>query len=371
VNPVHPWAIRRVVPTILPALAAGAGWALTAGLALAMSGLRLPSYRQRVLSAVLSSVATLVVAASVARVTLPLVAHVERRGLYDQLADVAASLPENAVLLFGQSSIGDRLTQPMEMVFGLPSFVLQNTGAIQSESPVTDHLIRSAMRQSRPVYYVLIDGDVTWRPRQWRFDSAGTWRLSMPALRYALEPPPSAADVGEAVWVLDLYRVLPVEEMGPWAEVIRIEAGGGSAPYLYLGFHNWETDGDGVPFRWTTGDAVVAIPWPQWMPESYGSFCLLLDISGWRPDIVPDTRLIVEVEGVRFHNAPLDRERGRHTIAIPIQAIDNVRLDELEIRLHGNNWVPDEMSESTDARRLGILFYRLEIRDVDACPVDP
>jgi hypothetical protein len=371
VNPVHPWAIRRVVPVILPALAAGAGWTLTAGLTLALGELHLPVYRQRALSAGLSSVATLVIAASVARATLPLVTHVERRGLYDQLAEVAASLPEDAVLLFDQSSIGDRLTQPMEMVFGLPSFVLQNTGAVQSESPVTDHLIRSAMRQGRPVYYVLIDGDATWRPRQWRFDSAGTWRLSMPALRYALGQPPGAADVGEAGWVLDLYHVLPVEEMGPWVDVTRVEAGGGSAPYFYLGFYNWETDGDGVPFRWTTGDAVVAIPWPQRMSRSYGSFCLLLDISGWRPDVVPDGRLIVEVEGVRFYDAPLDRERGRYTVAIPIYAVDNVRLDDLEIRLHGDSWDPGQISESTDTRRLGVMFYGLEILDFDACPVDP
>jgi hypothetical protein len=372
VMPVHPWAIRRAVPVILPALAAGAGWSLTSGLALAIESLdHLSIQWQRALSIGLSCAATLAVTISLANATMPLATYAERRGLYDQLAAVASSLPDNAMLLFGQSPTGDRLTQPMEMIFGLPSFVLQDSGAVQSDSPVTEHLVRSAMRQGRPVYYVLTDGNATWRPRHWRFESAGAWRLSMPVLRYALGRPPNTDDVAEATWILDLYRVLPKTEVGFWGDVTRVEAGVGSAPYLYLGFYGWEIDNEGIPFRWTTGDAVVTIPWLQWMSKSYGDLCLLLDISAWRPGAVPDGRLIVEVEGMRFYDAPLDRERGRYTVAIPVRAIDNVRLDDLEIRLHSDSWDLGQISGPANARRLGFMFYGLEIRDLDACPVDP
>ncbi|MBC7238125.1 MAG: hypothetical protein H5T69_19955, partial [Chloroflexi bacterium] len=146
VMPVHPWAIRRAVPIVLPALAAGAGWLLADGLPTLWQRVRRGDFTAftRRFGPALCAVTTAAVAWSAIKPMLPFLTYVERQGLYTQLASWADSLPEDAVLLFGQGPVAERLTQAMEMIFGRPSFVLQDTGALRSESPVTDHLVRSA-----------------------------------------------------------------------------------------------------------------------------------------------------------------------------------------------------------------------------------
>ncbi|MBC7236545.1 MAG: hypothetical protein H5T69_11965, partial [Chloroflexi bacterium] len=244
---------------------------------------------------------------------------------------------------------------------------LQDTGALRSESPVTDHLVRSALRQGRPVYYVLIDGNSTWRPYQWRFESVDARRFAVPTLRYAMGRPPSIEDVAEGSWIADVYRVQALGKMSGPQDVLDIPAGQGGSPYLYMGFYNWEMDARGELFRWTDGDARVTVPWPHTMREDYGDLCLRLDVSGWRPAGIRDAHLIVEVEGVRFYDAMLNRAAERQSIEIPVRAISNKSLRDLEIRLYSDSWNLGILKGEAESRRLGIMFYGLRIAPLKRC----
>ena len=372
VTPAHPWAMRRLVPIVMPALALCAAALLTEGLArMHLDSLPLPLQRIQKWAAPPVAILALVLQTfALGQRSYPLLHHREREGLWDQIVALESRFAPGALLLFDDGPIGKRLTQSMELIFGHPSFVLQGTEVIHSDSPVVDRLIGSAMARQCPVYFVLTDGDVSWRPEQWQLLGEGAQRFDMPVLRYAWGRPPVVADIARHVFWADIYRVLPAEQGATKAmpsEGLAVPVGAGSYPYLRSGFHGREEAEDGSVFRWTKGEALITVPWPQPDPAAPADFCLRLDISTWRPAEEGSLSLIMEAEGIELFDQTLDKAGGRQTLEILARSIENRNSPDLEIKLISDTWNAAEFTDQRDQRELGLVFFGMRLSPLDQC----
>ena len=216
-----------------------------------------------------------------------------------------------------------------------------------------DSVLRvKAIDTERRVFLVIPDGTIKWWPEDWDLVYAGSERIDMPVLAQTWGRPPGAEDIFQQTFVLDLYEI--VSPASPanltlLGEDGSVPIGEGSYPYLREGFHPLEVPAGGRPFRWTTGDSLISLPWDQETLD----LTLWLDISGGRPQDVERTRITVFVEGERVLRRYLPKDFEVHRIEIPIEGLPNVGSRDLEIRLAARTWQPG----GEDPRTLGVMLY--------------
>jgi hypothetical protein len=377
VNPIHPWAMRRLVPAIMPALALCAAAAIVRGVSwvatqahpwLDRAGLPVIG---RIAEVICSIVLLLGLAFGIGQRTAPLVAHYEMQGMWSQLSSLAARFPVGSVLLLDDSSAGWWLSAPLETLFGLPSFVLQDTEALCNDSPVVDRLIRSALAQGRSVFFVVTGEGATWRSDQWQLVSQFGQRFDVPALQYSRGRPPNANDLIHLTYSVDAYRVLPPEKLQASMDRLQIPMGVGSYPYLTTGFYTVESTPEGEVFRWTQDEALIVLPWPAEDTADPANFCLKIELSGWRPEGEPTAHLVLKAEGIPLLEEDLDSQAWRTVLQISGRDIENLNRAELELSLQSNIWNAATFSGGGDQRDLGIVLYGLEIQPGQACGPEP
>lgn len=366
VYPIHPWAMRRLVPVVMPAMAMTAVSLFTAIEPL-VRWERLARFGNRLRQAVawLFVVGVLLLACAIGQRSVPILFHRERAGLWAQLQTVAEQFPADAVLLFDNGA-SQGLTQAMELLFGRVSLVIQRTPAPDGESEV-DTLIEAALEQDRPVYLIITNGDLAWWPERWQLVSEGAFRIEMPVLRQPVGRLPAAEDVTVQTLWLDTYQVKPRTDSGrteDLSEPIHIPVGSGNYPYLRDGFHHWYADADGNIMRWTDGDAMIVTPWPDANPESPADFCIKVDLAGGRPQNEPPARLTVVAEGVELLDEQLSKAFVPQTFTIPARSIENGKEPQLEIQLISTTW---DASSIGDDRILGVLFYGMQVLPFEQC----
>ncbi len=368
VYPIHPWAMRRLVPVVMPALA------VTTVSILTVVDFRPASARPR--GAILRKwglaglsvfcIASLAIA--IGWRSLPILFHRERAGLWRQLESMTNELPSNAVLLFDNGNVSQGLTQAMELIFDRVSLVIQQNPSPDRDSEV-DTLIETALDQERPVYLVVTNGDLAWWPERWRFVHVGGRQIETPVLHQPTGRLPDSQDMITHTLGLDIYRIEPridSEESAGWDESVAISAGFGSYPYLREGFYQWNLTAEGKVTRWTDGKAVIMTPWPDVNVESAASFCIAIELAGGRPVEESPVRLVVMVEGVEAFNEELDRSFAPDTLWIPARAVENEKDLQLEIQLVSTTW---DASSVGDDRVLGVLFYNMQVLPFEQCPV--
>ena len=358
----QPWAIRRLVPLILPVFALGSGALLTSGLGHA---LKHTGGAGRAWIGIFAAGCLLGQLFLEARVTLPLLFHRELRGYAAQLHAIAGRLPADAVLLFDNGLTAQGLPQAFELVFGRPALALQRTPSGGDEAAL-DVLIEKALSEKRPVYFVATDGNLAWWPEKWHFTSRGLQSIDTVVLRPPYGRAPGAEDVVARAFTMDLYEIQP-RTTGQPAATLTVAADTGSYPFLRSGFYSWDHGADGKTARWTDGDATVALPWPSADPNQNIDFCLQMDIAGGRPVTEPPARLTIEAEGVTVFNDELSMDFAAREIRIPARQIRNLHLDELELRLVSTTW---NAASAGDNRVLGVFFYGLRLLPLAACATD-
>ncbi|MBN1400568.1 MAG: hypothetical protein JXA74_07010 [Anaerolineae bacterium] len=371
VAPVHPWAMRRLVPIVMPALALGASHAIVRGAAWIRA--HLDQSRARGVARCVYPLAALLVlvqAFTIGQRAWPLLRHHEYAGMWSQLEAFAGRFPPGAVLLFDDGEIGWKLAPTMEMVFDLPSFVLQDREAIRSDSPVTDRLIQSAFAGERQVFFIVTDDGSNWRPPQWHLEGQFLEQVEVPVLRHPTGRPPNATDLAQLVFTLDVYQVLPVVEAQSHTAVqsVSVRMGPGSYPHLTSGFYAVETTPEGDSFRWTQDEALIVLPWPGEDTAEPADFCLKVDLSGWRPEGERVAHLVLEAEGIPLLEQDLDPQARWAKLEVSGRDIENVNLDDLELSLQSNTWNAAAFSNGADERDLGIVLYGLELIPGQACP---
>ncbi len=364
VNPVQPWGMRRLMPAIMPALAVGTavgivGLASYAGRLLALQRLE----GARFLRAALAFVAVLLVAAITAgltRISMPLWQHQELRGFYSSAQAVADSLPSNAVLLFDDGLVGERLTQVFEFVFGRPSLSIRLAEVPATHSEL-DALIQAAHEQGRPVFLALTGGDLAWWPDKWQLKSAGVKEIQTATVRQVRGRPPNASDVANVNFRMELYEVLPASQAASVTTLpMDVPIGEGSYTFLREGFKPWSLDADGKETRWTNGDALAVVPWPG-AAGAPAEACLELTVAGGRTAADEPAMLTVNAEERQLYAGQLPSGFGPQLLKLPIRDVQNHGLDGLELRLKSNTWRPN------DGEELGVLVEDIELLPLAAC----
>jgi len=362
VTPVQPWAMRRLVPAVIPALALGGGALLAEGLGIlrrlagSVPAIKVAtSASYGLLGLVLASQGLLV-----GQRTAPILLHREAEGFYAQLQAFAQTLPEGAVVFFDNGDVGRRLPQAMELAFQYPSVSVMSLASQESQD-LLNHLTESARADGRRVFLVVTNGDLMGWPEGWDLVPQGLQTIDTPILMSTEDRIPDAKDVLNRRLSLDVYEVLPHEDAPALAQALDVPLGPGSYPYLQAGFSWWEQDAAGNYTRWTTGDGLVTIPWPGPTTDDPASFCLTLQVAGGRSDGSQPAQLVVEAEGIELARQELPPGFDPNSVRVIVQGLRNEGDLALEIRLRSDTWLPDSQ------RELGVLLSDLQVTPLEQC----
>ncbi len=359
VTQVHPWAIRRFVPFILPTLMMGIGFALERVWAVIRSAIeggirfwRWPAYGASLLCVGVAG-------AFVGRVTWPFVTYQETAGLWAQMEELAALYPPGAIVIYDNGPMGQRLPQVMEQVLG-PSAIayLEPPGPL--EIARLEGAIKAARGQGRRVFMNVVDGDLMWDSQEYGMESYDAYVVEAPRVRYEHIPPPTEASIATMRFLVDIYEIVPREELtllqGP---VMPIPVGQGSYSYLKEGFFSAEVDAKGRPFRWTSDEAHIVVPAP--VSVSAPSVGLALDLGAWRPSGAGETVVTVEVQGRTVLEVRVEHVVEPQRFEVTLEDALAPDQKSLEIVLRTSTWRPADYGME-DTRELGAIFYGATLR---------
>jgi hypothetical protein len=370
VAPLHPWAMRRLVPMVFPALACSIAGLLTApsgylGKQPVSKGLSKAWYR---VAAVLGIGVLLIQVLALGRISYPLLWHEELRGYWQQLQAAAGSLPQGAVLLFGSGDDGAHVMQALDLLFGHPSFTLSQDLAAATP-PELNEVIKNAYAQGRRVFLVQTGDHLHWYPADYQLVGVGEHNIQTTILRPASGRPPEANDIVPRTFRFDIYEVLPKtassDTMAVTNTPLAFSAGAGGYPYLRAGFYGWDMGANGQIARWTDGNGLMIVPWPDSDRTSPASFCLNLKVAGGRPESESSVKLQVVAEDRPIFEQTLNRSFEPEQLFIPVEALANHNQPQLEIRLDSTTWQPEGNGEGS--RHLGVLFYGLQLLRIEEC----
>ncbi|GEM_PF-1709779 len=345
VTPVQPWAMRRMVPLVMPALALFTAYAV----------LSLPKLRWH-----LERVAQAVVIGGLLfaflRVDRPFLYHVEYQGSLDQLALLAAQFEPEALILFDNGDPSQHVTQPLAYLFHRQVFVLQRE---RPDTTFLRRLLEATDAEGKPMYLALSSGVLEWHPPDIRFESLGDFTLQVPIAERSTQHVPR--QVVPLSYRLDLYRIIPSQttpgEVSP-PPATSVEMGPGEYPYLRGGFYGWETMPEGATFRWTNGLGRIVLSRP-----SMGDLNLNLSVASGRPSLAQPAQLSVWVNGVSVGERTLAQGYTFETWSLTVPEDDLPATSEVEIELRSDTWVPQAIGYSEDSRELGVMVDRVEIGD--------
>lgn len=363
VTTMHPWAMRRLVPVVLPCLILGAAAIPTTILELAWN----PALRCKSRSAVLFITSAIVTAAfgwALVQKSLPFLNHRERAGTFQALRQFAAGLPEKSLLLFDDNTSSQQLTAVMEIVFGRQSLVLYDNDT-DGTLPMVDRTIASALAAGYKVFYVETGPDSSdWKPEEWVISPYMSQALVTLATAQVWGRPPAASDLYPQVLFLEAYEVMADQSVDAKAE-IDIPVSDGDYAYLRDGFHQMEVDASGRIFRWTDGLGTLRLAWPG-NTDAQASFCLVLQLSGGRPEGEQPAQLVVSVERSNVLSEILPADFGVYTLKIPVKTI-NTGAPELEIELISTSFQVNDSLATASTRSLGVMFYGASLQRESTC----
>ena len=366
VTPIHPWAARRLVPVIMPAMAIGIGAFFQA----LLGEVWLPKMRPVVARAWRWVGMPLIGALLLGQIVLigqrsyPILWHRERQGFWEQFEQFVQSLPDEAVLLFDSGPVSQGITQPLELLFGRPSAVIYDTMSDASDLKMADQVVEAALAQQRPVFFIATGAEGGWLPTRWELAGQGARWIDMPILAQTWGRLPGAEDILRQRLQLDIYQVLAPTRDGraldlPW----EIPLGPGSYPYLRQGFYGWDYVDDAV-VRWTGGEALLTLPNPQ---REAGPFvaCLQLDLAGGRPPDAEPGHLTVMLDGAVLFDDVLSKSYTPQRLSLPLSIASD--KPNLEVVLRSSTFNAAPYSEGRDRRNLGVLLYAASLRPLEQC----
>lgn len=365
VTQVHPWGMRRAVPLLLPALAAGDALALSSLATWLQRRLR-PSMPPRS-----TTVSYLVVMSvliwGVAQRTLPLVTHHERQGMWDQLAALDDLLAPHSVLLLDDGQVGRQIGQALALIYGHAVYNIQDTEALAADSPVVSRLIATSEAQGRTVYWLNSDTARRWAPTDHSLRSVGGAQFDIPVLSSSTTGPPTMANRTRQTFLVDVYQLTPVTAVDDAFGQRSIPLAVGSYPYLVAGFGAVEQASDGHIYRWTAGSAQVELPWPG---DDRAPITLEVSVivSGARPTQVPNPTVSLWAEGQLIAQGVAPDDEAVMTLQGTVPRLTDVGQPPLEIELRSDVFVPSDYGLGADERALGVQVLAITL---SSAPGDP
>ena len=354
VTPVHPWAVRRLLPVVWPALAVAAATLIERPRQL----LRASGRRALVIGGLaIQIVATGALLLALLTLVAPILSHKECDGFWQQLRTATDDLPAGAVVLLDSSPASQGLSQPLELLLGHPSFAVPSTVG-DDVGPQLDALVAQARDAGREVYLLTTGGQLDWYPADALLEHQGLRSLRVPALRQSADGPPGFDARSELIIPLDVYRLAELDAQAG-ATSLTITAGPGSAPYLREGFYDIEGNAEVGYIRWTDGDARLILP-KQLLPD--GPCRLRLIVASGHPEgPVP---LRVSLQEASLDAVELPAGFAPQTLEWMLAEPPSSSAPGIEVRLRCDSWTPG----NGDERQLGLMFHQLTIEPITPEP---
>jgi len=348
IEPLQPWASRRLVAVVLPALAMFSAYAL----------MNLPRVRFH-LHRIAQCLALMSLFGLFIRTDLPFVQQTEFAGSLDKLEDLANHFEPDGLLLFDNSGISLHISQPLHFLFGLDSFVLQK------KTPDTKTLrpfLERWWQDDKPVYLLISEGTLSWYPPDIVMVPDSFISLNLQRTGDSLTELPSR--VGEMNIRIEVYRLFALDSVSGTAQPIltRLEMEPGEYPYVRDGMYRWEVAPDGTTFRWTDGSARLVLNAPQREIS-----LLRLRVAGGRQGGIEPPALSVWTDDILIGETRLDGSHSFTVLEFSLPEELTARLGDpssagqIEIELRSDSWMPSSVTGSADSRTLGIAVDWVEV----------
>ncbi len=346
VTPLQPWAIRRFLPEVIPALLLTASYGLLSWKRTEPRILSLGWLFFRLCVAALLAVMFL-------KTSQPIFTHLENHGAWSQLQALAGKFAPGSILLFPRSAVADNLPQPLTVLFSQTVLVLQSENP---KEPLLAKLVEQWHSEKRSVY--LINPTPSFPLKDYSCIAETPFHWNMPRLERTYDHFPIQVES----WApsLQICRLVPVAQaFGPLSEEnpFLLNLGEKDQASIIEGFHDREVLAGGLSYRWTKDLCRIRIP--AMVAGKEAELSLLL--AGGRPAGAPPAAVTVYFDQARIgqFQAANDMTAYRFHLAPRPDVSEN---GVSELRLETNTWNPMRQSHSQDARNLGVMLAQVRVQ---------
>jgi hypothetical protein len=353
ITPDHFWTARRYVLIILPISLLLVGAAAFTPLE-RLDRRRLPGLRRLTLGHARAAAGAILIAGlgwSYWQAASPVLRHVEHAGMIRLVEDLAARLTPDDLLLVGPRGTTDAQVAALPLAYIHNRQVLTLASAAPDTEILGDFLDWARGRFSRVLF--IGGGGTDLLSTRTTARLVTSERRQIPHYERALNAYPN----GVVDWQIDYgtYELAPgAGDAGAFA----LDVGAGDDLYVH-GMHPKDAEPSGVTYRWTRERAFVRI-----LGTRSDAATLTLRMRG-RPPEAGDA-----VVRMFLHDQPLGmvtvaaNRFADYSVSIPPDLARRVadRPQASELRIETDPWVPQDVLGIPDARALGVMLDRVDVR---------
>ena len=353
ITPDHFWAARRYVLIILPISLLLIGAAAFTRVEW-LDGRRLPGLGRLTAGDARTAAGAILVAAlawSYGQATSPILTHVEHAGMIPLVEQLAARLAPDDLLLVGPRSTTDVQVTALPLAYIHNRQVLLLASASPDTEVLGDFLDWARGRHSRVLF--IGGGGTDLLSKRTTARLVTSERRQIPHYERALNAYPN----GVVDWQID-YGIYEFERGAGGTGTFSLDVGAGDDLYVY-GMHPKDAEPSGVTYRWTRERALVRLVGTR--PDAA---TLTLRMRG-RPAAAGEAVVRVFLDDRPLGTIAVAADRFEaYSVAIPPDLARQVaeRPRASELRLETEPWVPLDVLGIPDARALGVMLDRVEVR---------
>ena len=353
ITPDHFWTARRYVLIILPISLLLIGAAAFTPVQW-LDRRRLPGLGKLTLGAARTAAGAMLVAGlgwSYWQATSPMLRHVEHAGMIPLVESLAARLAPDDLLLVGPRSTTDIQVTALPLAYIHNRQVLVLASAAPDTEVLGDFLDWARERYSRILF--IGGGGTDLLSKRTAARLVTSERLQIPHYERALNAYPN----GVVDWQID-YGMYEFARGARDAATFHLDVGTGDDLYVH-GMYPKDAEPSGITYRWTRERAFVRLVGTR--PDAA---TLTLRMRG-RPPAAGDAVVRVFLDDRPLGAIAVAADRFEdYYLAIPPdlarQVADRPRASEL--RIEADPWVPLDVLGIPDARALGVMLDRVEVR---------
>lgn len=282
------------------------------------------------------------------------------QGLHQQIADLAAQVPEDAIV-FTDRSLPGHLALALQLTFQRSALRLN---ARPAGAPAPALVVDRALTTGRPVYVAVSSLEDALPDRFHRSDFAGfdvreaasrrlAFEVAQP-VRGSFQDQRLAVDVNVA-----LYRITRRETAPPAARPLTLDIGEHDVPFVVEGFHATEAFG-ATRARWTTGEAKVAIP--RLSTDTGANHAIVLRLSAYRPVGAHPAVVTIAVDDLLVGTIPNPGPDLRdYRLPLPASVQARIGAAPTMLTISVSPFVPKVFGLGTDERALGVVLDWIRI----------
>ena len=328
----HIWSMRRFVPVVLPGLL----------VVVAMGAGRLVEWVYFEFRTVATTALAAVLVGFVGAPGWPVLGEPLWDGGLDQIAAVARTFPEDAVVLVSPELVGTHVQTSLAYLHDVDTVLIQED---EPDDVVRDVLL-DWLARGRPVFFVVGQRGFSLKAPELAVSEIRQTSIDFRNLERTREQAPrDLVDVSVGLRILqavlsDAATASMTVDVGNLAD--ELVSG-------LRGFHAAERDGNGGSFRWTEEVASVAVP---------GGDRVSLLVAGARPPGAEPAEISVWAGEQRIAEGLVV---GNDPQTITLDLPESERSGSTELTIRSTAFRPRALGLSSDLRNLGVRLYSVDV----------